>query len=57
MDPDILKKDYICPKCGCKLFEKRPKDKFIICNKENTVRLSCMCGYYRDEVVIENEFK
>lgn len=51
MKDDILKKHFNCPKCGNKMFEKRPKDKYIIQHKEWTVRLACVCGYYRDDVV------
>jgi C4-type Zn-finger protein len=54
---DVLKEDYECPKCGNKMFEKRPKDKYVVRNKELTVRLYCVCGYYRDDVVNQNDFK
>ncbi len=54
---DVLKKDFNCPKCNGKMFEKRPKDKFVIVNKEHTVRLACVCGYYRDDIVSPEDFK
>lgn len=54
---DILKHDFNCPRCGGKLFEKRPKDKYIVRDKDRTVRLSCVCGYYRDDIVDINEFR
>lgn len=54
---DVLKKDFACPKCGDKMFEKRPKDKFIVRDKDRTVRLSCVCGYYRDDIVSPADFK
>jgi hypothetical protein len=55
---DILKEDFNCPRCKNKMFEKRPtKDKYIVRNKERTVRLSCVCGYYRDDLVKPEDFK
>ena len=54
---DVLKQDFNCPRCGGKMFEKRPKDKYIIRNKERTVRLTCVCGYYRDDIVKLEDFK
>lgn len=52
MEPriDVIKGEFKCPHCGSLLFEKRPKDKYIVRNKERIIRLSCVCGYYRDEV-------
>ena len=54
---DIIKGDYRCPHCQSLLNEKRPKDKFVIRNKERTVRLFCVCGYYRDDIVKFEDFK
>lgn len=57
MEDEVLKQDYNCPRCGSKLQEKRPKkDKFIILNKNLTVRFFCPCGYYRDEIVDPKDF-
>lgn len=55
---DILKENFSCPRCKNKMFEKRPqKDKHIVRNKERIVRLSCVCGYYRDDIVNPEDFK
>lgn len=57
MEEDIIKGDFYCPRCGELLREKRPlKDKFIVRNKDRTVRLSCRCGYYEDRVVNKEDF-
>ena len=53
---DIIKGEFKCPLCGSLLWEKRPKDKYIILNKELTVRLYCRCGYYRDDIVKPEDF-
>ena len=47
---DTIISEFRCPVCGSSLSEKRPKDKYIVRNKERIIRLSCVCGYYRDEV-------
>lgn len=58
MENDIVYKDYYCPRCQSKLIEKRPKeDKHIFKFKNNVVRLQCVCGYYRDEILPDNQFK
>lgn len=49
---DIVKEEYYCPRCGSLLKEKLPtNDKYLIVNKEHTLRLFCPCGYYRDEII------
>lgn len=55
---DVVKQDYYCPRCNLKMMEKRPKkDKHVIVHKDQVVRLSCVCGYYRDEVLNPEDFK
>jgi len=48
---DIIPEQFNCPRCGSILFEKIPNDKYVLKNKLNTIRLSCTCGYYRDEII------
>lgn len=54
---DILKEEFHCPVCKGQLREKRPKDRFIVVDKEQIVRLACICGYYRDIKVKPDDFK
>ena len=54
---DIIKGDYHCPRCGQLLREKKPKDRFIIRNKDTTIRLSCVCGYYEDRIIKPEDFQ
>ena len=55
-DRDIIKQEYKCPRCYSILFEKKPKDKFVVRNINNTVRLFCTCGYYSDIIVKDEDF-
>jgi hypothetical protein len=54
---DIVKGNFHCPRCGGLMREKRPNaDKFLVRNREKTVRLSCLCGYYEDRVLSPEDF-
>ena len=54
---DIVKGEFHCPRCGGLMNEKRPKgDKFLVRNKDRTVRLQCPCGYYEDRVLDPDDF-
>ena len=57
MDGDIIKNEFFCPRCWLLLMEKKPKSKFIIRNKDRTVRLYCKCGYFEDRIVNIEDFK
>lgn len=55
---DVVNGEYHCPLCNALLKEKRPKkDKYLIINKDYIVRLFCVCGYYRDDIVSPEDFK
>ena len=55
---DIINGEFFCPRCDSLLREFRPKnDRHVIRHKDRTVRLSCKCGYYRDDVVNLEDFK
>jgi uncharacterized C2H2 Zn-finger protein len=57
MIDDVVKGEYHCPRCGGMLKEKRPTDdKFLVRNKDKTIRLKCPCGYYEDRVVDDEDF-
>lgn len=35
---------------------KKPKDRYIVVDKERVVRLHCICGFYRDIKVNKEDF-
>lgn len=52
-----MRGDYFCPRCRSKMIEKRPKkDRFLVRNRELSVRLICSCGYYEDRVLERGDF-
>lgn len=53
---DVIKGDFHCPRCGAVMKEKKPKDRFVVRNKERTVRLYCPCGYIEDRVINPEDF-
>ena len=57
-EEDIIAGEFHCPRCGAVMREKKPKaDKYLVRNKEKTVRLLCRCGYYEDKIVTDpNQF-
>jgi hypothetical protein len=55
---DVIDGDFHCPRCGMIMREIRPKDDIhLIRDKEYTIRLLCVCGYYEDRVVKPDLFK
>lgn len=56
INTDVVKGDFNCPRCRQIMMEKRPKSRFIVRNKEKTVRLYCRCGYTEDRVLNPDDF-
>ena len=54
---DVIKGEFYCPRCGILMMEKKPKDRFVVRNKEKTVRLYCCCGYIEDRIISPEDFK